>query len=77
VTCGSPLHERLEFRAECQDQQHRQARRPFDGQIEKFARAGIDPVQILDRHQHRLLAGESVELMQQRREQLCALALWA
>jgi hypothetical protein len=50
-----PAPRRLEFRTESQDQQHRQARYPFDGQIEQLARAGIDPVQILDHHQHRLL----------------------
>jgi hypothetical protein len=32
-------------------------------------------VQILDHHQHRLLAGEGFELMEQCREQLFALAL--
>src|SRR6202030_1459981 len=70
-----PAPRRLEFRAEGQDQQHRQARRPLDRQIEQFARAGIDPVQVLDHHQHWLLAGEGLELMEQRREQLLALAL--
>jgi hypothetical protein len=32
-------------------------------------------VQVLDHHQHWLLAGEGFELMEQRREQLFALAL--
>ena len=70
-----PVPRRLEFRAEGQDQQYREVRRPLDDQIEQFPRTGVDPVHILYHHQHRLLAGEGVELMEQRGEQLFALAL--
>jgi hypothetical protein len=70
-----PVPRRLEFRAEGQDEQYRQVRCVLDDQIEQFARAGIDPVQILDHHQHRPLAGERFELMEQCGKQLFALAL--
>src|SRR5215471_2688551 len=55
-----------ELRAECDDRQDRQARRPLDDQLKKFERAGIGPMRILDHQQHRLTRRQPLDLRYQR-----------
>jgi hypothetical protein len=67
----------LEFRPESDHQQDRNARDPIYHEVEQLARGRVDPMRILEDHQNRSAAGQGFELMQQRREQLFALALRA
>jgi hypothetical protein len=67
----------LKFRAEGDDEQHRQLPHPVDGQIQQFARGRVDPMSVLEHHQHRPLPCQRCELPKQRLEQFLALALWA
>ena len=62
---------RLELGTEGGDQQDRQAVDPRENEVEELARSRIDPMRILEDHQHRLLSGQPFELPQQRR-QACA-----
>ena len=59
------------------DQQHRQPPHPVDGQIQQLARGWIDPVGVLEHHQHRPAPRLGFELAEQRLEQLLPLALRA
>ena len=65
---------RLELGAERHDQQHRQAAHALDGEVEQLARGRVDPMRVLEDHEHRLLAGQTFELPDQRLEcpLLCA-----
>ena len=57
---------RLELGPERHDQQYRQAADAIDGQVEQFARGRVDPMRVLENHQHRLLARQTFELADQR-----------
>jgi hypothetical protein len=46
----------LEFRAEGNDQQHRQTAHALDSKVEQLARSRIDPMGVLEDHDHRLPA---------------------
>jgi len=43
----------MEFRAERDDQQHRQIADPLDGEVEQFARGRVDPMRVLEHHYYR------------------------
>ena len=66
---------RLELGAERREQQHRPMRDPLDRAVQQFARARIDPVDVLEHHQHRLPLRQALDLPQQRLERLLLLAL--
>ena len=51
---------RLELWPEGHDQQHRQAADTLDGQVEQFARSRVNPMRVLEKHQHRLLARQTL-----------------
>ena len=57
---------RLELGAERHDQQHRQAADPLDDEVEQLARGRVDPMRVLEDHDHRLLARQAFELPDQR-----------
>ena len=57
---------RVELGAERYDQQHRKGFNPVHGPTERFQARRIDPMRILEDHQHRLLACQSRELRRQR-----------
>ena len=50
---------------------------PRENEVEELARGRIDPVQILEDHQHRLRSGQPFELPQQRGKAALLLALRA
>src|SRR5262249_37760817 len=64
---------RLELRSEGEQCQHRQLAHPLDRQIEELEGGGIRPLRILEREQDRLLAGETLELIEQCRQRSAAL----
>jgi hypothetical protein len=66
---------RCKIRADRGDQQDRQAFDPDDNAIEQLTRGRVNPMQILEHHQHRLSAGEGFELAQQCLERQLLLAL--
>ena len=68
---------RLEFRAKGNEQQYRQPPDAIDRQIDQVARGWVDPVHVLEDHQHRMAAGERLQLVQQPGEQLFPFALRA
>jgi hypothetical protein len=47
---------RVEFRAECHDQQHTKGRDPGHHLTEHLQGRGIDPMGVLENHQHRIVA---------------------
>ena len=59
---------RLEFRAKGDRQQHRQMPHPVDGQVQQLARSRVDPVGVLEHHQHRPLPCRGVEQAEHRLE---------
>ena len=59
---------RLKLGAEGGEKQDRQARHPLDEQVEQLTRAGVDPVDILEEHQHGTLLRQGFELPDQRLE---------
>jgi hypothetical protein len=59
---------RLELGTERHDQQHGQIADALDGEVEQFARGRIDPMRVLEDHQHRLSSCEAFELPDQRLE---------
>ena len=61
---------RLKFRAVSDQRQHRQLPHTLDQQIERFQRAGVGPVQILEQQQHRLLPRQTFQLIDQRDQRL-------
>jgi hypothetical protein len=56
----------LELRAERHYQQHAQAAHALDGEVEQFARGRVDPMRVLENHDHRLLARQAHELVEER-----------
>jgi hypothetical protein len=66
---------RPKFRAKGDRQQHRQPSHPVDGQIQELTRGRVDPVGVLEHHQHRPMPRLGFELVEQRLEQLLPLAL--
>ena len=56
---------RRQLGAEGRDEQHRQALEPVDGEVEQLARGRVDPVQVLEDHQDRLVPGQALELVDQ------------
>jgi hypothetical protein len=67
----------LELGAVGCDQQHRQLGDLLDRKVEQLVRSRIDPMQILEDHQYRLLPRQHLELPQQRRQCPLLLALRA
>ena len=67
----------LELRPKGDNQQDRQPGCPIDRQVEQFARGRIDPMCVLENHQHRAGTRQGFELMQQCFEQHLPLALRA
>ena len=74
---GAAAPGRLEFGTKGDHQQHRQLPHPVDGQIQELARGRIDPVGVLEYHQHRPVPRLGFELAEQRLEQLLPFALRA
>ena len=66
---------RSKIRPDCGDQQDRQVLDPYDSAIKQLTRGRVDPMQILEHHQHGLSAGEGFELAQQCLERQLLLAL--
>ena len=66
---------RLKLGAEHRQQQHRPVRDPLYHAVQQFARTRIDPVKVIEHHQHRLLPRKTFNLPQQRLERLLLLAL--
>ena len=59
---------RRELRPEGDDHQDRQRGHPLDEQVERLARGRVDPVHVLEHHQHRLTRRQSLDLRQSARE---------
>ena len=59
---------RLELRAEGDQQQDPQPSRALDREVEQLARARVDPVHVLEDHQHRVAVRQPLDLAQQRLE---------
>ena len=70
-----PGPRRLKLGAEHCQQQHRPVRDPLDHAVQQFARTRVDPVKVIEHHQHRLLPRKTFNLPQQRLERLLLLAL--
>ena len=70
-----PGPRRLKFGAEHGQQQHRPVRDPLYHAVQQFARTRVDPVKVIEHHQHRLLPRKTFNLPQQRLERLLLLAL--
>ena len=64
---------RLELGTERHNQKHRQAAHTLYGEIKQLARRRVDPMRVLEDHQHRLLACQALDLPDQRFQ--CALLL--
>ena len=71
-----PRPRRLKIGPERDDEKDRQRLQAFDRQRQEFDRGRIGPMDILEQHQHRTVPRQSFELLDQRREQAAALALW-
>ena len=56
-------------------QQDRQALDPIDDLLEQLDRGGVDPMRVLEDHQHRIAAGEPGQLIEQGGEHLGAVLL--
>jgi hypothetical protein len=72
-----PGPRRLELRTECHDQQHPQAADMLDEEVEQFARGRVNPMRVLEDHDHRLPARQAFELPDQCLECPFLLALGA
>ena len=70
-----PGPRRLKLGAEHRQQQHRPVRDPLYHAVQQFARTRVDPVKVIEHHQHRLLPRKTFNLPQQRLERLVLLAL--
>jgi hypothetical protein len=57
---------RLEFRAECHDEQHAKGRDPVHRPTERFEGRGVAPMRILEDHQRRTEAGQGLHLQNER-----------
>ena len=66
---------RLKLGTEHRQQQHRPVRDPIYHAVQQFTRTWVDPVKVIEHHQHRLLPGKTFNLPQQRLECLLLLAL--
>ena len=53
---------RLELGPKRHDQQHRQTADPLDSEVKQFARGRVDPMRVLEHHDHRLLSRQAFEL---------------
>jgi hypothetical protein len=51
---------RLELGAERHDQQHRQAADTLDCEVQQLARGRVNPMRVLENHDHRLLACQTL-----------------
>jgi hypothetical protein len=60
-----PAEARLIVRPACQQHQHPRAGDPVEGLAEKLEGGGVDPVRVLNQHQHRFAARESEQLLDQ------------
>src|SRR5215831_11659103 len=49
-------------RSKRHDQQHREVADTFDGEVEQLTRGRVDPMRVLENHDHRLLARQTFEL---------------
>ena len=67
---GQAPPRRLEFRAEGDQQQHRQLAHALDGEIEHLQRGRVGPMRVLEQHQHRLLLRQPLHLIEQREQGL-------
>ena len=56
---------RVELGAESYDEQHRKGFNSVHRPTERFQARGVDPMRILEDHQHRLLSSQSRELCRQ------------
>ena len=72
-----PAPGRDEFRSVGRDEQYWKARRAIDHAVEKLARTGVDPMQVLKYEEDRLPPRQPFELPQQCLKGLVCLALWA
>ena len=61
-----PAQGRLVVRPARQQHQHPRARDPVEGQADQLEGGGVDPVRVLEHHQHRPAAREPEELLDQR-----------
>ena len=57
---------RLELRSERHDQQHAKGCDPVHGPTERFQARGVDPMRILENHQHRIGARQRLHLCSER-----------
>ena len=74
---GAAAPGRLKLGTKGDRQQHRQMPHPVDGQIQELARGRVDPVGVLEDHQHRPVPRLGFELAEQCLEQFLAFALQA
>jgi hypothetical protein len=74
---GAPGPRRLKFGTKGDRQQHRQMPHPVDGQVQQFVRGRVDPMGVLEHHQHRSAPRLGFELAEQRLEQFLPFALRA
>jgi hypothetical protein len=66
---------RLELRTEGDQEQDRQPGHALDREVEQLARARVDPVNVLEDHQHGLATCQARETVQERLEGPLPLAL--
>ena len=66
---------RLKFGTEHDQQQHGPTRNPLYQAIQQFSRTWINPVDVVEDHQHRLVPRKTLNPLQQRLERLLLLAL--
>ena len=66
----------LELWAERHDQQRGKVADPLDDEIEQLARGRVDPMRVLEDHDHRLLARQAFDLPDQRLQCPLLLPLW-
>jgi len=54
---------RPEFRAKRHDQKHWHSAHALDSEVEQLARGRVDPMRVLEHHEHRLLPRQTFQLV--------------
>ena len=66
MTCGWPVQGGWNSGRKVTINSTGRLRDPLDDEVEQFARGRVDPMRVLEDHQHRLLARQTFELPDQR-----------
>jgi len=70
-----PAQGRLVVRPARQHREHSGNRDPVKGEPHQLEGGGVDPVRVLEHHQHRAAAREPEQMLDQRRQRACTLLL--